>query len=74
MPFAPLLLFLAAFPTTQLTYEPGATFRLYEVGQGMQELPELVAGQTANVDRLIPKIDLGNGDFFGFRQSVVYSL
>ncbi|MBC8065594.1 MAG: ThuA domain-containing protein [Chlorobia bacterium] len=68
MTVAALLVLLAVASPVQGTYEPGATLRLYEVGQGMQEVPQLITGQTPNIDRLIPKIDLGNGEFFGFTQ------
>ncbi len=67
MLLAPLLLLLSVSPVAQASYEPGATLRLFDIGVGMQEIPELVAGQTANVDRVVPKIDFGNGDFFGFK-------
>lgn len=68
MPFAPLLALLAVATPTQGSFEPGATLRLYDIGQGIQEIPQLIAGQTPNIDRLIPKIELGNGEFFGFKQ------
>lgn len=48
--------------------DPGATLRIYDVGQGMSELPRLVPGQTPNLDKLIPRIDLGNGGFEGFTE------
>jgi type 1 glutamine amidotransferase len=46
--------------------ESGLTFRLYDVGRPIQELSDLVPGQTPNVDKLLDRLDLGNGDFFGF--------
>lgn len=45
------------------SYEPGLTLRLYLVSQNMEELPTLVNNQTPNVDRLIDKLDIPNGNF-----------
>src|SRR5687768_11819355 len=67
MPFASLLALLATSAAHQGSFEAGATFRLYEVGQGMTELPLLIDGQTPNVDRLVPKLDFGKDGFFGFK-------
>lgn len=43
--------------------EPGASLRVYEVGEDMRRLPRLVEGQTPNVSRRIDVIDLTNDDF-----------
>jgi type 1 glutamine amidotransferase len=51
--------------------EPGASLRLYDIGRPMQELADLVPGQTPNVDRLVDRVDLGTGDFFGFRDRFI---
>lgn len=67
MSFVPLLVLLAASTAHQDSFEAGATFRLYEVGRGMSELPLLIDGQTPNVDRLVPKLDFGKDGFFGFK-------
>ena len=40
----------------------------------MKELPELVAGQTPNVDRKIDRIDLRDKDFFGYEDHFVASV
>lgn len=44
-------------------YEPGATMRVYDVGAGMDEMPELVDGQTPNIDKLIEAINIPDGGF-----------
>ncbi|MDX2066322.1 MAG: ThuA domain-containing protein [Fimbriimonadaceae bacterium] len=44
---------------------PGATFRLYELPVTVRQMPELVPGQTPNVDQLISKVSFGDGEFFG---------
>jgi len=48
-------------------FDAGATIRIYEVGIPMRELPELVPGQTPNVDRKIDRIDLSGDGFFGYQ-------
>ncbi|MBX7135631.1 MAG: ThuA domain-containing protein [Fimbriimonadaceae bacterium] len=44
-------------------FEPGATLRLYDLQAHLDELADLVPGQTPNIDRLIPAIDLKEGEF-----------
>lgn len=51
--------------------ESGITFRLYDVGRPIQELADLVPGQTPNVDKLLDRLDLKEGEFFGFKDQFV---
>ncbi|MGV3616316.1 MAG: ThuA domain-containing protein [Fimbriimonas sp.] len=51
--------------------EPGVSFRLYDVGRPMTELAELVPGQTPNIDRLLTRINLKEGEFFGFSSQFI---
>lgn len=46
-------------------HEPGIAVRLYDIGEPMSRLHELVPGQTPNVNKVVPMLDLhGNrGDF-----------
>ena len=44
----------------EVAFEPGVSMRVYDIGQRMQSLPRLVEGQTANINRLIPTIDLSD--------------
>jgi hypothetical protein len=41
----------------------GLTLWVYNVGQDMYRLQELVPGQTPNVSKVIERVDLGNKDF-----------
>lgn len=43
--------------------EPGATLRVWDVGQRMSALPELVDGQTPNISKRIDTLDLQHADF-----------
>lgn len=43
---------------------PGATLRLYELPVGVSELPELVPGQTPNLDRLVERVAFEAGEEF----------
>ncbi|MCB0824553.1 MAG: DUF1080 domain-containing protein [Armatimonadetes bacterium] len=46
--------------------EPGLALRLYNIGESMAQLPKLVPGQTANVNTVIPTVNLSGADaFFG---------
>lgn len=47
--------------------EPGVSVRLYDVGQSMAHILPLVAGQTPNISKVMPTIDLVDtrGDFGG---------
>jgi len=65
----PLTALLLATTLLQQGFEPGATLRLYDVGSPMNEVPVLVTGQTPNIDRRIDKIDVRNGEFFGYKDN-----
>ncbi len=67
MALAPLFALLIVATQPQTTYDRGATLRIYEIGAGMDAMPALIANQTPNLDRLIPKIDLAEGQFFGYK-------
>lgn len=55
-------------------YEQGLTFRIYEIGEAMDRLPQLVAGQTPNIDEKRAVIDFSTGpDFGGVTDSLVTS-
>ena len=43
----------------------GVSVRVYSIGQSMAQIPQLVAGQTPNVSRILPRLDLHGtrGDF-----------
>lgn len=43
---------------------PGATLRLYELPVGVSELPELVPGQTPNIDRVVERIAFESAEEF----------
>ncbi len=45
--------------------EPGVCVRLYDIGEELDRLMPLVAGQTPNIDRVVPQLDLRGerGDF-----------
>lgn len=47
------------------TRSPGVSFRLYQIGHSMGRLMDLVPGQTPNVSKIIPRINLDeeHGDF-----------
>ncbi len=44
-------------------FDPGVSLRIYDIGVAAEELPQLVAGQTPNIDRRIEAISLKDGDF-----------
>lgn len=46
---------------------PGLALRLYDVGEPMDALPMLVAGQTPNVSTVTPTVDLRDADFGGLK-------
>lgn len=46
-----------------LQLEPGLSLRAFDVGEDMSRLPNLVAGQTGNINRLVKEINLSNDDF-----------
>lgn len=50
--------------------EPGLAFRGFQVGRSMAELVRLVPGQTPNVSKVIPQLDLkSSADFGGLKQN-----
>ena len=51
--------------------EPGVTLRTYDVQVPLEEICTLKAGQTPNVDRLMPTIDWTTADQFGFENRFV---
>lgn len=46
--------------------EPGVTLRVFDVQVPLSELCDIKAGQTPNVDKLMPGIDWSSPDDFGF--------
>lgn len=44
-------------------FDPGVSLRIYDIGTPPDELPQLVAGQTPNIDRRIEAINLRDGEF-----------
>lgn len=46
--------------------EPGVTLRVFDVQVPLGELCDIKAGQTPNVDKLMPRIDWSSPDDFGF--------
>jgi type 1 glutamine amidotransferase len=54
-----LLLLIAHAQST----EPGISLRIYDIQASMSELMPLVPGQTPNIDRRIPAVDLKAGEF-----------
>ncbi|MCI4043684.1 family 16 glycoside hydrolase [Streptomyces sp. TRM75563] len=46
--------------------EPGVTLRVFDVQVPLGELCDIKAGQTPNVDKLMPEIDWSSPDDFGF--------
>lgn len=46
-----------------LALEPGLSMRVFDVGQSMTRLPNLIEGQTGNVNKLVTLIELANEDF-----------
>ncbi len=43
--------------------EPGLSLRVYYTGIELNEIPELISGQTPNYSVIIKELNLGNGDF-----------
>ncbi len=68
-PVAILLAAGAAFAAPEpadvgdLTLKEGLSLRVYDVGEDMTRLPNLVGAQTGNVNKYIDQPDLGNDDF-----------
>ena len=57
------LLTLFAPSVRQSTFEPGVSLRIYNIGRPMDTLAKLVPGQTPNIDRRLPEINIPNGQF-----------
>ena len=61
------LLCVAAAPepadVSELSLEPGLSLRVYDLGEHVRRLPDLVEGQTGNVNKRVPTPDLGGDDF-----------
>ena len=61
------LLCVAAAPkpadVSQLSLEPGLSLRVYDLGEGVRRLPDLVEGQTGNVNTRVDTPDLEDADF-----------
>ncbi|QFU90598.1 family 16 glycoside hydrolase [Amycolatopsis sp. YIM 10] len=51
--------------------EPGVTLRVYDVQVGLSKLCTLKAGQTPNVDKLMPVIDWSTTENFGIADNFV---
>ncbi|MFD5028266.1 family 16 glycoside hydrolase [Streptomyces sp. NPDC058373] len=51
--------------------EPGVTLRVFDVQVPLDELCSIKAGQTPNVDKLMPRIDWSSQDDFGFADHFV---
>ncbi|MDI5975415.1 family 16 glycoside hydrolase [Amycolatopsis magusensis] len=51
--------------------EPGVTLRVYDVQVGLDKLCTLKAGQTPNIDKLMPVIDFSTTDDFGIGDNFV---
>ncbi|MFT5286095.1 MAG: hypothetical protein ACI8TQ_002263, partial [Planctomycetota bacterium] len=45
--------------------ERGVSMRIFDVEVGMDVIPELVKGQTANINAIVPRVDLFDLDSFG---------
>ena len=46
-----------------LSLEPGLSMRVFQVDENMSRLPDLVGGQTGNVNKLVEGVDLRDADF-----------
>lgn len=46
--------------------EPGVTLRVFDVQVPLSKLCDIKAGQTPNVDKLMPAVDWSSSDDFGF--------
>lgn len=45
------------------TREAGATFRIWNIGESMKQIPELIGGQTPNLDKLVTTFNFADQDF-----------
>jgi hypothetical protein len=52
-----------AAPAAPPPQEPGVTLRVYDVQVGLDKLCTLKAGQTPNIDKLLPTIDWSGNEF-----------
>jgi cytochrome c len=48
---------------------PGLSLRLYYTGIDMNQIPELISGQTPNYSVVIPQVKLGDKDWGGFEDN-----
>ncbi|MEU2145826.1 PA14 domain-containing protein, partial [Streptomyces globisporus] len=51
--------------------EPGVTLRVFDVQVPLEKLCDIKAGQTPNVDKLMPGVDWSSADDFGFSDHFV---
>lgn len=51
--------------------EPGVTLRLFDVQAPLNEICTLKAGQTPNVDKLMPVVDWSSAEDFGLESNFV---
>ncbi len=52
--------------------ERGVSMRVYDVDVGLSDLPELVAGQTPNVNAIVPRVELfGPSGFGGLEETFI---
>lgn len=61
--FTLALLLLTPVPNDLPDVEPGLTLRVYEVATELRDLPEMVANQTPNLDRVVEALDLSKAEF-----------
>jgi len=54
--------------------ERGLTLRVFQVDVALERLPELVAGQTPNEDRVVPTADLSHGELGDLAAPIVCEL
>ena len=50
-------------PPPDAELDPGLTVRIHEVAEPLEQLRPVAEGQTPNIDRLVPELDLIRGDF-----------
>ena len=53
----------AASAMAQSAMTPGVSIRMYDIGESMFSILPLVPGQTPNVSRIEPDLDMSQGDF-----------
>ena len=65
MVFAAVLSPMAPQADRGADLEPGLTLRVYDIGRPLDRLAPMREGQTPNVDRLVPQLDLKDDRSFG---------